>query len=182
MAKVSGPLMSMDARGKFAGALVFSGWKGRPTVRQLVTPANPQTVNQQAARNIVRVGGAAQRFANLSLEHGAGRLVTDKAAIKLITPSGQAWNGYLVKMMTGAGGLTYDAAVAAYTALTAPQKATWDVEAGALTPAIPAVNQVGTGGVPAAPMAAGKVFFIYTYALYAMGLTTVPGAVPPAYI
>lgn len=182
MAKVSGPLMSMDARGKFAGALVFSGWKGRPTVRQLVTPSNPQTQIQQDARNIVRVTGAAQRFANLCLEMGDGRLVTDKAAIQAITPSGQAWNGYLVKMITGAGSLSYDAAVAAYTALTAPQKATWDAEAAALNPAIPTVNQVGVGGVPATPMPAGEVFFIYTYGLYLMGIGAVPGAVPPVYV
>lgn len=173
--------MSMDARGKFAGALVFSGWKGRPCVRQLVTPANPQSANQQIARNIVRVAGAAQRFANLSLEMGDGRLVTDKDAILAITPAGQAWNGYLVKAMTGAGQLTYDAAAAAYTALSAPEKAAWDVAAAGLTPAIPAVNQVGTGGVIAAPMPAGQVFFHYQYGLYSLAIAAIPGAVPPVY-
>lgn len=181
MAKVSGPLMSMDARGKFANTLVFSGWKGRPTVRQLVTPANPKSVNQQDARNMVRIGGAAQRFANLATTHGAGRLVTDKAAIQAIAPSGQAWNGTLVKALVGAGQVNYDAAVVAYNALTAPQKTDWDTAAAALTPAIPAVNQVGAGGVPATPMVAGKVFFIYTYALFILGISAVPGAVPPTY-
>ena len=50
MAKVKGPLMSMEASGKFGGALVFGTWKGRPTVRQLVTPTNPQTQGQEDAR------------------------------------------------------------------------------------------------------------------------------------
>ena len=51
MAKVSGPLMSMDASGKFGGALVFSKWKGRNVVRQLVIPGNPNSAGQEAARN-----------------------------------------------------------------------------------------------------------------------------------
>lgn len=181
MAKVSGPLMSMDARGKFGGTLVFSGWKGRPTVRQLVQPTNPQSQNQQDARNMVRTSGAGQRFANLCALLGAGRLVTDKAAILAVTPSGYAWNGTLVDAMIGSGALNYAAAQAAYALLTGGEKTAWDVAAAALTPAIPAVNQVDAGGVPGTPLTGGNVFFIYTYGLYILGITTVPGAVPPVY-
>lgn len=181
MAKVSGPLMSMDARGAFAGALVFSNWKGRPVVRQLVTPSNPASADQMAVRNHLRVTAAAQHFANLSTDLGAGRLVTDEEAIRAVTPSGFAWNGHLVKSIIGAGGVTFAAAQAAWAALTAPQKAAWDTAAAGLTPGIPAVAQKTAGNVAATPLTAGNVFFIYTYGLYSMGITTVPGAVPPVY-
>jgi hypothetical protein len=50
MALVTGPLLSLDARGKVAGALVFSNWKGRPVVRKLVTPSNPQSGAQTGQR------------------------------------------------------------------------------------------------------------------------------------
>jgi len=50
MALVTGPLLSLDARGKVAGAIVFSNWKGRPTVRKLVTPSNPQSGAQTGQR------------------------------------------------------------------------------------------------------------------------------------
>lgn len=50
MAKLTGPLMSIDARGKLADAMVFMGWKGLKTVRQWVTPANPNTAKQQTIR------------------------------------------------------------------------------------------------------------------------------------
>lgn len=50
MALASGPLFSLDARGKMGGALVFSNWKGRPTIRKLVTPSNPQTGAQTGQR------------------------------------------------------------------------------------------------------------------------------------
>lgn len=181
MAKVSGPLMSMDARGKFGGTLVFSGWKGRPTVRQLVLPTNPQSANQQAARNAVRVGGAIQRFCNLSALINANLTLTNKAEIQAITPSGQAWNGTLVKSLVGAGALTYAAGQAAWAALTGGQKTAWDGAADALVPAIPAVNQVDAGGVAGTPLTSGNVFFLQEYALYSLGLQAVPGAVPTVY-
>lgn len=181
MAKVSGPLMSMDARGKFGNTLVFSGWKGRPTVRQLVTPSNPQTQDQEDARNAVRVAGAGQRFANLSTEFGASRTETDKDAIKFVTPSGQAWNGTLVKAMIGAGSVNYTAATAAFAALSGGEKTAWDTAAAGLDPAILPVNQVNEFGVPGTPLRAGAVFYHYTYGLYILGIAAVPGATPPVY-
>ena len=51
MAKVKGPLFSMDARGQIAKSLVYMGWKGLKTVRQYVIPSNPDTEDQQTQRN-----------------------------------------------------------------------------------------------------------------------------------
>jgi hypothetical protein len=54
MARVTfSPLIS-DCRGK-TGPVVFSSWKGRPVVRELVTPANPNTHDQKAQRDIWRM-------------------------------------------------------------------------------------------------------------------------------
>jgi hypothetical protein len=64
MALVTGPLLSLDARGKVAGALVFSNWKGRPVVRQLVTPSNPRSAGQTATRAMFAF--LAQNWAALS--------------------------------------------------------------------------------------------------------------------
>jgi hypothetical protein len=50
MAKVTGPLMSMDARGKIGNAMVFMGWKGVKTVRMWLKPKNPQTEDQVTQR------------------------------------------------------------------------------------------------------------------------------------
>lgn len=51
MAKVKGPLFSLDARGQIAKSLVYMGWKGLKTVRQYVIPSNPNTADQQTQRN-----------------------------------------------------------------------------------------------------------------------------------
>lgn len=52
MAKVRGPLFSIDARGAIADAMVFGGWKGIPWVREHFIPQNPNTLDQQAVRKI----------------------------------------------------------------------------------------------------------------------------------
>jgi len=53
MAKVSGPLMSVDASGKFGGSMVFSKWKGRNYVRKLVIPNNPKDPKQVGVRTML---------------------------------------------------------------------------------------------------------------------------------
>jgi hypothetical protein len=50
MARTVGPLMSLDASGQVAGTIVFSKWKGRNYVRQLVTPSNPNSDLQISTR------------------------------------------------------------------------------------------------------------------------------------
>jgi len=52
MAKVTGPLMSMDARGQLGKTLVYLGWKGLRTVRGYVVPANPQSAAQTSHRTV----------------------------------------------------------------------------------------------------------------------------------
>lgn len=66
MAKLTGPLMSFGARGKLGGSLVYSAWKGVNTVRQLVTPANPNTTAQIAQRTRMASIVAAWRNTDLS--------------------------------------------------------------------------------------------------------------------
>jgi hypothetical protein len=50
MAKIKGPLFSLDASGKLADSLVYLKWKGINDVRSYVIPANPRTEKQQAQR------------------------------------------------------------------------------------------------------------------------------------
>jgi len=54
MARVNGPLMSMDASGALGGTVVFSKWKGRNYVRQLVRPANPKSGGQTSMRAMMK--------------------------------------------------------------------------------------------------------------------------------
>lgn len=53
MAKVTGPLMSLDASGTVAGTITFSRWKGINYVRQRVIPTYSNTFKQAAIRNLI---------------------------------------------------------------------------------------------------------------------------------
>lgn len=54
MARTTGPLMSLDASGSIAKTITFSRWKGRPYVRQLVTPSNPRSALQVSTRAMMK--------------------------------------------------------------------------------------------------------------------------------
>lgn len=56
--------MSLDASGSVAGTLTFAKWKGRPYVRQLVTPSNPKSVAQYYNRAMMAF--LSQAWANLT--------------------------------------------------------------------------------------------------------------------
>lgn len=53
MAKVTGPLLSLDASGTIASTMTFSRWKGINYVRQRVIPTYTNTAEQVAVRDIV---------------------------------------------------------------------------------------------------------------------------------
>lgn len=181
MAKVKGPLMSMEASGAYGGALVFGRRLGANVVRQLVTPSNPRSDGQQISRNRVRVFGALQSFFNKTTLVADGETLIDKERIAELTPSGQRWNSYLQQVGIGSGGTAYTAAEAAWSALDAAAHTAWDTAAAALSPALHDVAQKGEGGVDEPAKSAGEVWFIGQYALSAMGLASVPAATPPTY-
>lgn len=90
MAKVTSPLMSLDASGSVAGAITFSKWKGRNYVRQLVIPANPRTSGQQATR--AALGAAGRMNSQVESESDA------QIALNAAAPSGQSGVGYWAKL------------------------------------------------------------------------------------
>ncbi len=65
MARVNGPLMSLDASGSIGGAIVFAKWKGRPYVRQLVRPSNPKSGGQISMRSCLKF--LSQNWAGITL-------------------------------------------------------------------------------------------------------------------
>lgn len=181
MAKVTGPLFSLEASGGYGGALVFAKWKGRAYVRQLVTPANPHSADQETARNAIRVTGENQRWANLNVQVHEDLTLNDKLEIIAITPSTFAWNGFLVDSVIGAGALNMTASDAVWTALAGGEQTDWDDAADALTVPMLEVFQTLAGGGAGTPKSSGNVFLNYDYGLFVMGLVSIPTAVPPVY-
>lgn len=182
MATVTGPLFSIDASGGYASTMVFSKWKGRNYVRQLVIPSNPQSLAQETARNHVRTTGSAQKWVNLNTQVNANLSLPDIDEIKAVTPAGFAWNGFLVDQMIGAGAANIDAADAIWDGLAPLEQTAWDDAADALTAPLFGVIQTIAGGASGTAKSSGQVFLDYIYGLFAMGIHPIPGAVPPNYV
>jgi hypothetical protein len=156
--KVTMPLMSGTASGSLGGAITFDK---RGFVRQLVIPANPQSDEQGNARQMVL---AVQK----ALTKLGGTVIT---AVRGIAPTSYRWNSFLLGQAIGPSSTEFDASVAAFAALTGPQRADWDTRAAALG----LVEQ----SIPYAtddPVSAGLQLFAISRTLFALGLNVVAGA------
>ena len=87
MAKVSGPLFSLDARGQVGKAIVYSFWKGVNYVRQHVVPNNPQSTEQTAIRDLITDASQAWKLETSPID------TAYKAAYDLAA-AGQAYSGF----------------------------------------------------------------------------------------
>ncbi len=90
MVKVNAPAMSLDASGSLAGTMVFSKWKGRNYVRQLVRPANPKLPKQVSVRAMFKFLSQ-QWKPNISAVHQA---TWDKRADAAIVSPFNAYMGH----------------------------------------------------------------------------------------
>lgn len=93
MAKVDGPLLSLEARGKIADAIVFFPWKGRHVVRQWLKPANPQKTLQGYVRAVLRAIGKEVKIIQCISK---GNTVDSKLYLGNVAtcPAGMNWNAF----------------------------------------------------------------------------------------
>ena len=180
MARVTGPLMSMEASGTIGRTLTFANWVGRQYVRRWTRPSNPQTADQMDQRNAFSIIGVGVSQANKCLQVNSSTTKTDEQAIRDKTPSGMRWNGYIQKVLTGSGAAGYNAAKADWDAL--PDQSQWEATAAGLTPPVPSAPTYLAGGATGTGATPGEVLFIMNYGLYLVGArTTVPNFTAPAY-
>lgn len=108
MAKVTGPLLSLDASGSIASTMTFSRWKGINYVRQRVIPTYSRTTEQGLIRDIV--SDASIAWKSLAT---VGGVVID-AAYKLAyneAASGFAYSGFnlfVKECIQKNGGVAFD--------------------------------------------------------------------------
>lgn len=99
MAKLKGPMFSLGASGKIAGALVYFGWKGLNVAREYVIPTNPRSAAQTTQRGYLTAAVAkiheAQARANYPLDED------DQTAYALLGatfPTPRTWFNTIVKL------------------------------------------------------------------------------------
>lgn len=181
MAKVSGPLFSVDASGGYAGSLVFTKSKGKNYARKLVTSANKHTAEQETSRNYIRIIAACQKFVNANTQIHPNLAVTDKQAWLAITPPGKTWNVFLSDNILGLDKASIIEANWQWQNLGMQGPTNWNNAATALNAPFKAVKQTVAGGGLGGEKSAGYMFMVYTHALYWAGLTPRYWATPPIY-
>ena len=106
MAKVTGPLFSVEARGKLGDAIVYFPWKGRHVVREWLKPANPKSADQGDIRLILGALGRA-----CSPIHKTSVVADD---VRLYMATGNTWIAEIVQYMVDSvvnDGTAWDALV-----------------------------------------------------------------------
>ena len=91
MAKVTGPMLSLDASGTIAKVLTASRWRGVPYMRQRVIPHNPQTDDQVAIRSLVSDASKAWRNEDSPIDTDYKEAYKEAAA-------GQPYSGFNLYM------------------------------------------------------------------------------------
>lgn len=182
MAKVTGPLMSLEASGTIGDALTFSRWVGRPYVRRYSVPGNPQTLIQETHRNRFSVMGTIATWATRNNQTFDANTDDVQKLIKSKTPSDQRWNGFLLRVMTSGNGAQFNACRNEWNTLSSGSKANWEIAATDLTPPMPSAAQRGAGGVSVTAATPGFLLFTLHWALFQMGLQpAAPDGTPPTY-
>lgn len=129
MAKVTGPLMSLDASGTVGNTTTFSKWKGRNYVRLRVTPMNPKTADQATSRTYLGAMGQALSSiltrAKDSLSVGS-QFWADAVSF---APAGQSWISFASRTILGTNFANIAAVVTAYTAVSSTPKGYYDANA-----------------------------------------------------
>lgn len=174
MAKVTGPLMSLEASGTIGDALTFSRWVGRPYVRRYTVPANPQTLIQETHRNRFSVMGTIATWAARNTQTFDANTDDVQKLIKSKTPTDQRWNGFLLRVMTSGNGAQFDACKNKWDTLLIGSRGDWERTATDLTPPMPSAAQRGAGGVSNSAATPGFLLFTLHWALFQMGLQPAP--------
>ena len=91
MAKVTGPLFSIEARGKIADAMVHFPWKGLNVVRGWVKPANKESEPQGDVR--LMIGGLGRSMSDVEKDSGYQADLLDLAE------GVETWNSAYVKFV-----------------------------------------------------------------------------------
>lgn len=126
MAKVTGPLMSLDASGTVGKTATFSKWKGRNYVRLRVIPRNPMSNDQAEARTKLGVIGKALSVVFFGT---APDFYSDSVAA---APAGQSWISYAMKIILGTNASTFDTNHTAYGALSGGNQTIYQTAATAI--------------------------------------------------
>ena len=173
-AKVSGPLSSESASGKF-GQIVFGTNRTVQVARRLVKPTNPNTQNQRNQREVVSLWGQAVRVFQRITTKPTSATQTVKEYLNGRKSGAETWNSRGLKDAFPSNFQTITTAKTTYDALAENEKTAWNTAATSAGIGLSGRVRKSDGQ----NQTAGEAWYIIQYGLWQMGyLTTAPGASP----
>ena len=161
MAKVVLPLLSAEARGKIADALVFfplAHAVGGQPVRRWLTPANPQSAAQGDSR--IRTAAVGNITSLVTADKDL------RVQIKAMMPAKKIWNAYYVERMTGSAFSVINAALTAYDGIATATQSLWEASATSL-----AIEDTVLSYSTLVTITGAMKLYVAANAAYLMGLT-----------
>lgn len=120
-ARVTGPLLSLDATQSVGGAMTFKHWRGYNVVNRKANPGNPQTSAQGEVRSYLAAGGKITKTVDTT-----GNVASE---LREVAPSGQSYLSFFVREILGGGNQNIQDVITAYGA-DATQAGLFDTAAG----------------------------------------------------
>jgi len=158
MAKVKGPLFSLEASGALANTIVYSIWKGRPYVRELVTPSNPSSAGQITIRLILGAIAKAARAVLTQKDDTVANVGSPfYVSSRDLAPSGQSWISFLQQNASN----IHDKTITQWALIDAVEKGYFETEAAVrgLTDYSPVLGGVAQVGLTAGQQLMALAFF-----------------------
>lgn len=175
MAKTILPLLSGEASGKLANAMVFFNWKGLNVVRKWTIPANPrETLQKQVRTKFAAMGKNILAMATKPATEG--KIV---GLIKAKAPADIIWNAHFVKQT-----LEYIKSATNWTAIKSAQTGATAALQFVTSAADLGMVEIATGVAYSEAVSAALQLYLGAYAAYVLGLsgTTNYGTDPAAWL
>jgi hypothetical protein len=163
MARVTLPLLGVEATGKLGQAIVYMpiphARQGLTSVRKWLVPKNPKSESQGDVRLRTKAAGYGVSF----IVDGA----TLQTQLEAVTPAGKIWNAYFLGQIFGKSFANIDAALTAWD--TAANSAKWTAVATSLGMLDCDIDYASID-----PITKGEILFVHAAAAYDFSLAIAP--------
>ena len=181
MAKVSGGLFSVDAKGSIGGFLTFSRVTSGQVAKRLASPSNPQSVAQNGNRNAIRLASAIQFYIARATVSNNYFSSLDFTFLTQNQPLTGTWSTLLLSLLVPGGQAKIDSVNAAWLSIGGFNQWQYQQQAAIAGINIRQVVIYGQGNTVLRTISAGEVLYFYIYSMWQAGFINADISTAAAY-
>ena len=179
MAKMNGPLLSMEARGMIARRYVYQRTQGGQAMRYHWPGAQPITAAQAPHQQLHGWLTHIISFVKQQRPHLNSTGADDYVYLRALAGPEQRWNDLIRRRMMHGNTSPLASVRASWNALTKPQKIAWETEAAARAPGLAAYVGAAPATWPEPVFTPGQCWYLYRWIAFLLSITTAaPGSWP----